>query len=64
MMMRNSLVAVHTLAVVEASIRCIVTSADEQHLFVGLHNGKIHIYALDADYLRERTLKIIANLGF
>jgi Beige/BEACH domain/Neurobeachin beta propeller domain/Neurobeachin/BDCP, DUF4704 alpha solenoid region/Neurobeachin alpha solenoid region/PH domain associated with Beige/BEACH len=47
-----------------SGIRCIATTPDEQHLLVGLLSGKVLIYALDAGYLRKRTLKKLASLGF
>jgi len=45
-------------------IRCLATSQDEQHLFVGEQNGNIIIFALNADFIREQTLQKLSRLGF
>jgi WD40 repeat protein len=47
-----------------AAVRALALTADEQHLLVGLQNGKMIVYALDAKILRERTLQKLTDLGF
>jgi hypothetical protein len=49
---------------VDATIRSIALTPNEQHLLVGLQNGNILIYTINAAYLRKRTWQKLANLGF
>jgi WD40 repeat protein len=55
---------VHQFPAVNATIRAIDTTPSEQHLLVGLQNGTILIYALNATYLRRKFLHRLARMGF
>jgi hypothetical protein len=46
------------------TIRSLATTADEQHLLVGLQTGVMLVYALDAKILRDKTLQKLTDLGF
>eukprot|EP00475_Leptophrys_vorax_P005709 TRINITY_DN13447_c0_g1_i1.p1 TRINITY_DN13447_c0_g1~~TRINITY_DN13447_c0_g1_i1.p1 ORF type:complete len:630 (+),score=120.28 TRINITY_DN13447_c0_g1_i1:217-2106(+) len=54
----------HRLEEPDASIRTLAITENEQHLLVGLSNGKILIYALDSSLLRQRMLVKLNVLGF
>ena len=45
-------------------VRSLALTVEESNLIVGLDNGQILIYALDARILRERTLQKLTDLGF
>lgn len=50
----SSSVPIHSLAITNG----------EMHLLVGLATGSIRIYTLNADYLRQRLQRKLADLGF
>lgn len=48
----------------QSTIRSLATTTDEQHLLVGLQTGQMLVYALDAKFLRDKTLQKLTDLGF
>lgn len=60
----HNLKRVGTLGKGDCWIRSLASTPQEQHLLVGLQTGEIHIYALNANYLRKRFLKRLTTLGF
>jgi WD40 repeat protein len=54
----------HRLEDPDAAIHTLTITENEQHLLVGLANGKILVYALDSSLLRQRMLVKLNVLGF
>jgi WD40 repeat protein len=59
----NALQCVHRLPPTDSTIRSIVLTDEEQHVLIGTSSGKLHVYGLNADYLRKRFLRRLAHLG-
>lgn len=59
----HDLEVVHTFKA-GSTVRSITITDSEQHLLVGLQNGHILIYSLNASYLHQRFYKRLVALGF
>ena len=48
----------------QSPIHSLTLTSGEMHLLVGLENGMLCISTLDAEYLRQRLQRKLADLGF